>query len=162
MKFSRIILLAVVLICLFSVFSGPLMRPVYDRLMPSLIQRFGGETRPEVQRPITSGGDDTVHLMVLNGIGVSNLAGDISLLLDKVGCVGQGIGNAPHDHYPESLLVNRRLPAPQAEALARRLGDIRLIHEVDVAADEDAVLVLGADYDRIQERLEGTRGPVGR
>ena len=162
MRFARILLIVLALLCLASFCSGPLMRPLYDRLVPSLAQRRAGpgsEGLRGVDGPVSR---TIVHLLVLNGVGIDNLAGDVSLLLDKIGCVGQGIGNAPHDRYERSLLVNRRLTEDRAAELARDLGGVGIVREIDAAADEDAVLVLGADYRIVLDSLEGARGDIGR
>jgi len=94
-----------------------------------------------------------VHLVVLNGTPVPNLAGDFSLLVGGAGCVADRIDNAPHDGFARSLLIDRRLGEARAAALARRLGDPVLLHEHDAGTTEDAVLVLGADHARLREAL---------
>ena len=93
--------------------------------------------------------DAVIHLRVLNGTDVSGLAGEVSLRLDRAGCVADQVGNAPHAHYEHTLLINRRLDDDRAAALAERLGGCRRLREVDARAAEDAVLVLGADHDRV-------------
>jgi hypothetical protein len=103
-----------------------------------------------------------IHLVVLNGTSESGLAREVSLLLGRVGCVVENVGNAPHRDFARSLLVNRRLSDRQAGALARRLGGIRVIREWDGRAGEDAVLVLGADCQRLTAFLGGERTAGGR
>jgi hypothetical protein len=100
-----------------------------------------------------------VHVAVLNGTGEAGLAQDLALGLTTLGCVVARVANAPHDGYSETLLVNRRLPAETASALARRLGGVRVIREWDPRAAEDAVLVLGADHRRVGDRLLKTATP---
>ena len=95
-----------------------------------------------------------VHLKVLNGTDVPGLARDFSLLLGRTGCVAESLGNAPHDRYERTILVNRRLKPARARALAREFGDVVLVQEWDDRAGEDAVLVLGADHPRVASRLE--------
>lgn len=115
--------------------------------------------RPQGQA--TSGGqpavpvDDTrlepVHLRILNATGEGGLAGDLALLVPRLGCVVEGVGNAaPWDGSP-SLLINRRLPADRAADLAARLGGIPVLKEWDGRTSEDAVLVLGADFPRVRQ-----------
>lgn len=95
-----------------------------------------------------------VHLKVLNGTGVPGLARDFSLLLGRTGCVAESVGNAPHDRFERTMLVNRRLEPARARDLAREFGDVVLVQEWDDRAGEDAVLVLGADHSRVASRLE--------
>ncbi len=101
--------------------------------------------------------ETTIHLTVLNGTGQKGLAREVSLLLGRAGCVAERFGNAPHRNFSQSLLVNRRLTGRQAADLARRLGGIRVIREWDGREGEDAVLVLGADSDRLTSSLLGQR-----
>jgi len=152
MRAPRLLLLSAVTVGLAFVLAGPLTRAVLDRGAPGLAERRETVDASSPDRPDV---EADVHLKVLNGVGVTNLASDISLLLHKVGCVAQTIGNAETGPYPASLLVNRRLPPARAEALAADLGEILLIAELDEATEEDAVLVLGDDYARVLDRLSG-------
>lgn len=102
-----------------------------------------------------------IHLVILNGTEVPGLARDVSLALSLVGCVIQRVGNAPHQDFDRTLLVNRRLDAPQAERLAARLGGITVIEEKDNRTHEDALLVLGADYRTILQALDLSAVPSG-
>ncbi|MCP4571962.1 MAG: LytR C-terminal domain-containing protein [bacterium] len=113
----------------------------------------------------TGGGDGTTafpaatepvgapHLLVLNGAGRSGLAREISLLLGPAGCVAAGVDNAPGPARAASVLVNRRLPDVHADRLARRLGNLPVLREWDGRTAEDAVLVLGADWERVRTAL---------
>ncbi len=113
------------------------------------------EGRPSVTAaaPLAAGSRETaepsVLLAVLNGVGVSQLAGDVAMLVGRVGCMPGRIENAPHSGYRRSLLVNRRLDDDRARDLARSLGGVPVLREADPRAAEDAVLVLGLDYARI-------------
>ncbi len=98
--------------------------------------------------------DAPVHLVVLNGTPRANLAREVSLALTRAGCIAERTDNAPHDHFAESLLVNRRLPARRARELAARLGGLPVLLEKDPRSTEDALLVLGADYARVCRALE--------
>ena len=152
MRTLRLILLLVVLACAISVgvwvtHGGP--------RHPALPARAG---TPAVG--VSSTGDDItdrpggiVHLVVLNGTEVANLAGDFSLLVGRADCVADRIDNAPHARYARSLLINRRLSDERAAVLAARLGDPVVLREHDPGATEDAVLVLGADHDRLRDAL---------
>jgi len=145
----RFILLLLVLVCIGSVGVWVVHG---DGALSGVIEA------PEARRaaPTEAAGEapsDVVHLLGLNGTAVKNLAGDFSLLVGRAGCVANRIDNAPHDHYARSLLINRRLDDDRAEALAARLGGPRVIREHDGGAVEDAVLVLGADHDRLREVL---------
>lgn len=99
--------------------------------------------------------DRVIHLRVLNGTPEAGLASDVSLRLDRAGCVADRVANAPHDRFARTLLVNRRLDDDRAAALAARLGDLPLLREWDDRAAEDAVLVLGADHARVAAALTG-------
>ena len=91
----------------------------------------------------------SVHLAVLNGTGEPGLARRFSRRLPEIGCVVVSMGDAPHDSFTESLLINRRLTESEAQRLAARLGVERLLVEWDSRCREDAVLVLGRDHDHL-------------
>jgi hypothetical protein len=97
------------------------------------------------------------HLVVLNGTTKPGLAREVGLLLGRAGCVAERVGNAPRRNFSHSLLINRRLTENRAQDLARRLGGIRVIREWDGRRGEDAVLVLGADHEKLVSRLESLR-----
>jgi hypothetical protein len=98
-----------------------------------------------------------VHLVVLNGTSEPGLAREFSLMLGRVGCVAESVGNATRGDFPRSLLVNRRLTDRRAQELARLLGGIRVIREWDDRRGEDAVLVLGADHEDLKSTLADLR-----
>lgn len=153
MRVLRAILLLVVLACVISV---------------GVWVTHGGSRGAEVTAPagarsaaapaggagVTDAPGGIVHLVILNGTPVPNLAGDFSLLVGQAGCVADRIDNAPHDGFARSLLIDRRLGEARAAELARRLGDPVLLHEHDAGTTEDAVLVLGADHARLREVLQ--------
>lgn len=101
------------------------------------------------------------HLVVLNGTDQPGLAREFSLRLGRAGCVVESVGNTAHRDMDRSLLVNRRLSDRQAQKLAHRLGGIRVIREWDGRVGEDAVLVLGADYEKLKSSLSDLRTGVG-
>jgi hypothetical protein len=90
-----------------------------------------------------------IHLAVLNGTTQPRLAQQVGLGVALVGCVTERVGNAPHDRFARTLLINRRLSAARARELAERLGGLEIILEREPRATEDAVLVLGADCARV-------------
>jgi len=94
-----------------------------------------------------------IHLVVLNGTGRTGLAREISLGVALHGCVVERVGNAPHDRYKQCFLVNRRLKNIVAADLAVRLGGLPVISEADGRTTEDAVLVLGANYEQLLQHL---------
>ena len=98
-----------------------------------------------------------IHLVVLNGTSEFGLARGVGLLLGRVGCVAERVGNAPHRNFVRTFLVNRRLSDRQAADLARRLGGIRVIREWDGRGGEDAILILGADCAHLTSFLAGKR-----
>jgi hypothetical protein len=102
---------------------------------------------------VAADGTAPVHLVVLNGTAQPRLAQQVGLAVTLVGCVTERIGNAPHTHFEKSLLINRRLPVKAAAQLAARLGGVTVIDEKDSRTTEDALLVLGADFDRVCRSL---------
>jgi hypothetical protein len=153
----NILLMVVVAVCAVSLWQALNREPAKpDRAvaesplttLPSA-PRSAAEARP----PWLTADQVNIHLVILNGTKVAGLARDVSLALSATGCVTQRIGNAPHDDFTNSLLVNRRLAAKQADQLAQRLGGIQVIEEKDSRTHEDALLVLGADYRTILAAL---------
>ena len=113
-----------------------------------------GGTATPATAPADAAPDPVIHLVILNGTPQRDLAGESGLLLSRLGCVVDRVGNAPHDGFARSLLVNRRLPAERARRLADQLGGVDLILEHDPRSPEDAVLVLGADHANVNAALE--------
>ena len=108
----------------------------------------------EARRVVPSRTEDdpqlpAAQLRVLNATEIPGLAAEVALRIPSLGCVVQGVGNAPVWPGSPSLLINRRLPRGQALELAERLGGVPVIREWDGRGAEDAVLVLGEDHDRI-------------
>jgi len=113
-----------------------------------------GSTGPgATDNPDAFGVTDPVHLRVLNGTGVSGLARDISLQVVPLGCVVEGVGNVGNGDTAVSVLINRRLADAAAQRLADRLGGIPVVRQWDDRRTEDAVLILGGDWDRVDRRL---------
>jgi hypothetical protein len=98
-----------------------------------------------------------VHLLVLNGTAIDGLAHEIGMAVSLAGCVVERVSNAPHDRFARSLLVNRRLTPNRVARLAERLGGLPVLEERDPRTTEDAVLVLGADHERIRQALKASR-----
>ena len=96
--------------------------------------------------------DRPARLAILNGTGVTGLANTFALAVPQVGCVAERVGNAPHRHFERTLLVNRRLAGETVAAIGARLG-VTVLQERDDATTEDAVLVVGADYRDVLERV---------
>jgi len=88
----------------------------------------------------------------LNGTQHSGLAREFSLLVSGKGCVVEGIGNAPGS-WQQSLLVNRRLDFQQSRDLARQLGAVNIIRQWDERSTEDAVLILGEDFETLKAAM---------
>lgn len=95
----------------------------------------------------------SVHLRILNGTEEPGLAGEVALLVTRLGCVVEGIGNADHWSGTESVLINRRLPNAEANSLAIQLGGLPVLREWDGRTTEDAVLILGNDHQEISVAL---------
>ncbi len=97
-------------------------------------------------------GELQVHLRILNGTTTSGLAREFSLLVSGRGCVVEGVGNA-EGMWPRTLLVNRRLVPERAQELAVQLGVSEVIRQWDERFSEDAVLILGDDFDQLKKSL---------
>ncbi len=101
-----------------------------------------------------TGSDDApIHVKILNGTSHSGLAREFSLLVSAKGCVVETIGNAPGT-WPESLLVNRRLELQTSRELAHQLGGMDVIRQWDERLTEDAVIVLGEDFEKVRAALQ--------
>ena len=96
--------------------------------------------------------EQPVHLRVLNGTTQGGLARQFSLLVSGSNCVVEGIGNAP-GNWPESILVNRRLDGQVVRELAQRMGSVPVIRQWDERHTEDAVLILGEDFEKLKTAL---------
>ncbi len=121
------------------------------------VHRRGDRPAPDPAPGTVTGsmaGDRLVHLSVLNGTDIPGLAADVSLALGRVDAAADRFGNAPHDTFTRSLLVNRTLSDDEARALAARLGGIPVILEYAAEATVEAVLVLGADHRNVTDALE--------
>ncbi len=92
----------------------------------------------------------SIRMDILNGTNVDGLAGKIATAVGRVGAIAGELGNAERDDRPQSLLINRRLSPEVADELARSLGNVPVIFEFDARSVADAVLILGADHQRIQ------------
>ena len=113
---------------------------------------------PEIKPGFESPGpvatrEEPVHLKILNGTEMAGLAGEVALLVTRLGCVVEGVGNAAQWPGSVSVLINRRLTASEAKDLALRLGGIPVLQEWDGRTTEDAVLILGQDHQEITAAL---------
>lgn len=127
------------------------------RPLPGFLSSAGVETEKIDPKPLETR-LEPVHLRILNGTEEPGLAGEIALLITRLGCVVEGVGNAPVWPSGGTVLINRRLAAPEAAALAGRLGDIPVLKEWDERTTEDAVLILGIDHQKTLAALKA----VGR
>jgi hypothetical protein len=150
-RVPNLLLLALLIICGLSLWLGrgekrqPAARAPTPAVTTDSLPPLDWGQKPE---------DSPVHLVVLNGTPRASLAREVSLALTRAGCIAERTDNAPHDHFAESLLINRRLPAGRARELALRLGGLPVLLEKDPRSTEDALLVLGADYARVCRALE--------
>lgn len=152
MRTARLLLLALVLTALVSVFAGGLLRPLLEKYRPQMDRIL--DVQEQVSDSTDASPEPVVHLLVLNGTDQPNLAGHFSLLLDRVGCVAHRVDNAPHTHFATTLLINRRLSEERILRLAADMGGVQIIREADPSADEDAVLVLGLDHAAVWAHLD--------
>lgn len=120
-------------------------------------------TPPEIIRDTfeLSEEESAIHLVVLNGTNEAGLAREVGLLLGRAGCVAENVGNAPHRGYAKTFLVNRRLADRKAGELASLLGGVRILREMDNRGSEDAVLVLGQDWEKLTGALSAHRAGRG-
>ncbi len=88
-----------------------------------------------------------VHLRILNGTENAGLARQFGVLAAGRGFVVEAVGNAAGS-WPKSILINRRLDAQVAAELAEQLGGLEVIRQWDQRLTEDAVLVLGEDFEK--------------
>lgn len=144
----RKLLNVVLVLCVLA--AGASLWYAKGKPLPSALHRQ--EAAPEVLPLPTL--DNPAHLAILNGTEVDGLANTFGLELTAIGCVPQRVGNAPHRHYEKSILINRKLDDAVAAAIAHRLGGLTVQTEVDDRATEDAVLVVGADYQAVLTSLE--------
>lgn len=136
-------LLLIVLVCAVSFWAGrgahiPILQP---------------KPEPETTDGPPGTDEPAIHLLILNGTDRKGLAGEVGLLVFRSGCVAENIGNAPSGKYPVSLLINRRLKPERARELAMRLGGLPVLVEWAERKTEDAVLVLGADHEKVLSAL---------
>lgn len=126
----------------------------YARGTPGLAWLTGDRDVPSAAEAEPAAVTRPVHLRVFNATDVSGLAADVAVQLPRLGCVVEGVGNAPGWPGSPTLLVNRRLKPAEARRLAGLLGEIPVIKEWDGRTSEDAVLVLGEDHDRVRRALD--------
>lgn len=145
-------LLVIVVICALSFWFGK------DLILPAA--DGGSDPKTPATHRIEAGEEEVepVHLLVLNGTSEGGLAREFGLLLGRAGCVAEKVGNAPHDHFEQSFLVNRQLSTIRVEQLAAELGGVPIIREFDGRTSADAVLVLGRDAERLRMHLEDAGG----
>lgn len=146
-RLGNVILILLVIVCGVSLWMAQ-GRPLPGFLASSDV------ALPQPESLLEDPLDEPVHLRILNGTDQPGLAGQMALLVPRLGCVVQGVGNArPWPHSP-TLLINRRLSPGRARELALKLGDIPVMREWDERTAEDAVLVLGDDFQVVKNQLE--------
>lgn len=139
-------LLVVAIVCALSFWFGRDLIAPTDVAEPTVPAAWT-EAPQEIPSVAT---DEAVHLAVLNGTPEAGLARSFGLLLGRAGCVVERVGNAPHDHFEQTQLVNRSLTVERARALADQLGGLPVLQEFDERSAVDAVLVLGRDADQLR------------
>ncbi|MBD3221809.1 hypothetical protein GF314_11265 [bacterium] len=148
----NLVLLLIVLVCVASLWfawrDGP-ATPDPPASPP------GDAATAAPDRPVAP--DETITLAVLNGSGEPGLARRVSRLLPAAGVVVVAVGNAPHDTFSRTLLVDRRLDPARRRQLVHLLADPAVVREWDRRCEEEAVLVLGRDHGRIVTALERLR-----
>ena len=149
-RLGNLILILLVMVCGVSLWMAQ------GRPVPSFLK----SSDVEMATPVfltTDALDEPIHLRILNGTDQSGLAGQFALLLPRLGCVVQGVGNAKPWVGSPTMLINRRLSPGHARELALELGGIPVMREWDGRTAEDAVLVLGEDFEILRNRLEQYR-----
>ncbi len=141
-------LAVVVVVCALSFWFGK------DLILPAGPTGNPRESHTEIERDEWESPAEPLHLLVLNGTPKAGLAREFGLLLGEAGCVPEKVGNAPHDHYEHSFLVNRQLSEVRISQLAATLGGVPILREFDGRTSVDAVLVLGTDAERLRAHLQ--------
>lgn len=103
----------------------------------SFFVRRGGDSR---DRPFT--------VEILNGVGESGIAHEARRALLRRGIDVIAVGNAPHFDYDESILIARK-PNADVARLGEVLGCRNVVVQIKEDAIEDASLILGADYRKL-------------
>lgn len=145
----NLLLILLVLVCGVSLWLAQ------GRPLPEFMGRTGNESASDTPVSLESRAL-SVHLRILNGTEEPGLAGEVALLVTRLSCVVEGIGNAEQWPGTESVLINRRLPNAEASSLALQLGGIPVLREWDGRTTEDAVLILGNDHQEISAALRKT------
>ncbi len=105
-----------------------------------------GELPPEVDE------ETPVRVEILNGCGVSGLAGQYARVLRDIGYDVRDTRNAPHHNYTESWIVDRMTMPGVARRLAATLGipEERITEEANPQlVDVDVSLILGKDHESL-------------
>ncbi len=144
-------MVVILVVCALSLWFGK------DFILPESAKKLNVPV-PTAKQEAPESDAGPVHLLVLNGTAESGLARDFGLLLGRTGCVAEKVGNAPHNDYAKSFLVNRGLPQQRIDQLAADLGNLPVLLEFDGRSTADAVLVLGRDHGAIREKLRA-KGP---
>ena len=113
---------------------------------------IAGALRPEAEpvRAENPAGlvSDIIQVEVLNGCGISGLAGDVRLFLRSAGFDVVGVGDYTSFDVDESFVIDRTGNAETARQVARALGlpEARVRTDVDPDLFLDASVVIGRDY----------------
>lgn len=99
-------------------------------------------------RRSNDGGKGRFTVEILNGVGASGIAHEAKRALLQRGIDVIAVGNAPHFDFQESVLIARK-PGADVARLGEVLGCRNVVVQVKEDAIEDASLILGADYRRL-------------
>lgn len=114
--------------------------------------------RPDPRRHENPGNllGDIIQVEVLNGCGVSGVAGDMTMHLRSLGFDVVHTGNHSSQNVAETVVIDRtgNMDAARQVAVALGLPEERV--QTDVSADHylDATVILGVDYESVKPFVE--------
>lgn len=116
----------------------------------SMVIMFTKEDPEEIYKKNSS-----IRVEVLNGCGVDRLAIRIANMLRKSGFNVVKIGNASHDDFEETVVIERSNEnMDNANYFAKRIGCKNIGKDIDPALYIEITLIIGKDYEKIFPDVE--------
>lgn len=111
----------------------------------SMIIMYTREDPEEIYKKNTS-----IRVEVLNGCGVDRLALKVANILRKRGFNVMKIGNASHESFDESVIIERiDENMKNAHYVAKRIGCKNIGKDIDPALYIEITLIVGKDYRKL-------------